>query len=149
MTEQDGRDATDQAAGTQVDKQPERPPERDEDGFLPRRELLSQIDDAIEAEDGPTLNALLAQGFFKGRLGRLWLRQRLVFRPCRKVVRLLTQVWISLRWLLPFGQLRWIFSHVLPGGRGRLLLKGLRKLSQILGDALRLLRRDVTATVEQ
>ncbi|SEN77275.1 magnesium transporter [Paracoccus alcaliphilus] len=59
MTEQDGRDATDQAAGTQVDKQPERPPERDEDGFLPRRELLSQIDDAIEAEDGPTLNALL------------------------------------------------------------------------------------------
>ncbi|MBU3029826.1 magnesium transporter [Paracoccus marinaquae] len=34
-------------------------PDRDEDEFLPRRELLDQIDEAIEAEDGAALNALL------------------------------------------------------------------------------------------
>lgn len=33
--------------------------ERDEDEFLPRRELLDQIDEAIEAEDTKRLNALL------------------------------------------------------------------------------------------
>lgn len=37
----------------------EAPSEREEDEFLPRRELLAEIDNAIEAEDQPRLNALL------------------------------------------------------------------------------------------
>ncbi|RJL08103.1 magnesium transporter [Paracoccus siganidrum] len=51
MTEQDSQDGKDQVAGKQGD--------RDEDEFLPRRELLDQIDAAIEAGDAQRLNELL------------------------------------------------------------------------------------------
>lgn len=41
------------------DQVTETPSERDEDDYMPKRELLAQIDEAIEAEDTERLNALL------------------------------------------------------------------------------------------
>ncbi|MBC9247198.1 magnesium transporter [Paracoccus sp. 11-3] len=45
---------------TPEDQSAEKPVERDEDDYLPRPELLQQIDQAIEAEDAQKLNELLA-----------------------------------------------------------------------------------------
>ncbi|WCR09487.1 magnesium transporter [Paracoccus stylophorae] len=51
MTDEERPDPRDQTI--------DRPSDPDEDDFLPRRELLEQIDDAIDAEDGERLNTLL------------------------------------------------------------------------------------------
>ena len=52
MAEEERPDQQDQATENPV-------ADPDEDEFLPRRELLDQIDEAIEAEDRDRLNALL------------------------------------------------------------------------------------------